>query len=361
MEATLFDAARVLVPFVTTFCVGIAVAPVLTHYLYKYKVWKKVVGKVALDGTTATEFEKLRTTGETRAGTETKTPRMGGILIWGSVLVMAIVTSVLALVSREYFSPIDFVDRSQTWLPLAALLFGGALGFINDYKDVTTPDARGVKVSIRLAAVALFGAFAGWWFYDKLDVSSVGLPLFGPLELGVFFIPFFICVALAVYASGVIDGIDGLSGGVFAIIFMAYAGIAFAQGQVTLAALSAAISGATFAFLWFNIPPARFWMTETGTMALTMALVVIAFSADVLGDGVGVGVLPVIAFPLVATVVGNVLQVASKKLFKRKLFRIAPIHHHFEAIGWPSYKVTMRYWVITLFAGIFGLALALLK
>ncbi len=142
---------------------------------------------------------------------------------------------------------------------------------------------------------------------------------------------------------------------------MAYAGIAFAQGQVTLAALSAAISGATFAFLWFNIPPARFWMTETGTMALTMALVIIAFSADVLGDGVGVGVLPVIAFPLTATVVGNVLQILSKKLLKRKLFKIAPIHHHFEAIGWPSYKVTMRYWVITLFAGIFGLALALLK
>lgn len=361
MTATLFDAARVLVPFVLTFCVGIALAPVLTGFLYKYKVWKKTVGKTALDGTPALEFEKLRTTGETREGTETKTPRMGGILIWSSVLFVGALTTLLAMGSREYFWSIDFVDRSQTWLPLAALLFGAVLGLVNDVKDISTSDARGVPVSVRLGAVALFGAFAGWWFFDKLDVSAVGLPLFGPLELGIFFIPFFVLVTLAVYASGVIDGIDGLSGGVFAIIFMAYAGIAFAQNQITLAALSAAISGATFAFLWFNIPPARFWMTETGTMALTLALVVVAFSADVLGDGVGVGVLPIIALPLVVTVLGNVLQIFWKKVFKRKLFRIAPIHHHFEAIGWPSYKVTMRYWIITLLAGIFGLALALLK
>lgn len=141
---------------------------------------------------------------------------------------------------------------------------------------------------------------------------------------------------------------------------MTYAGIAFAQEQATLAALSAAISGGVFAFLWFNVPPARFWMTETGTMALTLALVVVAFSADVLGEGVGVGVLPIIAFPLTITVLTTVLQIFWKKIFKKKLFRIAPVHHHFEAIGWPSYKVTMRYWIITILAGVFGLSLALL-
>jgi phospho-N-acetylmuramoyl-pentapeptide-transferase len=354
MEATLFDAARILIPFVTTFCVGVALAPVLTGALYKYKAWKKKGGKQAMDGTAAVEFNKLH------AAREQQTPRMGGILIWGSVLVVSIATSVLAVVWREYFWPIDFVDRSQTWLPLAGLLVGGALGFLNDLLEVTG-STGGLALRYRLLVVGLAGGFAGWWFYDKLDISSVGIPILGPVELGMFFIPFVVLVTLSVYASGVIDGIDGLAGGVFAIIFMAYAGIAFAQNQITLAALSAAISGATFAFLWFNVPPARFWMTETGTMALTLALVIIAFSADTLGEGVGVGVLPIIALPLTATVVGNVLQIVWKKAFKRKLFRIAPIHHHFEAIGWPSYKVTMRYWIIALLAGVFGLALALLK
>jgi phospho-N-acetylmuramoyl-pentapeptide-transferase len=172
---------------------------------------------------------------------------------------------------------------------------------------------------------------------------------------------FFIFVTMALYASGVIDGIDGLAGGVFAIIFMAYAGIAFAQNQIALAGFAATVSGAVFAFLWFNIPPARFYLTETGSMALTLALAVTAFSADSLGGGVGVAVLPIIALPLTLTVVTNLLQVFWKKVFKKKLFRIAPIHHHFETMGWPPYKVTMRYWIVTIMAGIFGLAIALLK
>ena len=125
--------------------------------------------------------------------------------------------------------------------------------------------------------------------------------------------------------------------------------------------ISAAVAGAILAFLWFNIPPARFYLSETGTMALTLALTVTAFSADTLGDGVGVFVLPILALPLTATVLSSVLQVFWKVVFKRKLFRVAPVHHHFEAIGWPPYKVTMRYWIITIIAGAFGLSLALLK
>ena len=208
--------------------------------------------------------------------------------------------------------------------------------------------------------VSLFGIVAGWWFYDKLDVSAVGIPFFGPFELGPLFILFFWFVTIAIYASGVIDGIDGLAGGIFGIIFLAYAGIAFAQEQVALAAFASTVAGGIFAFLWFNVPPARFYMSETGSMALTLALAVTAFSSDVLGDGVGVAVLPIIAFPLTATVLANVLQVISKKVFKKKLFRIAPIHHHFETMGWPPYKVTMRYWIITIIAGVFGLTIALL-
>jgi len=356
MTPDLFDAARAIIPFVISFAVGILLAPVLTHFLYKHKAWKKKGGKGngMGDNSGTPLFDGLH------AERETVTPRMGGILIWGTVTLVALVLMVLGYLFNGIFTELDFVNRGQTWLPLVALLVGGLVGLFNDFLDITKGGA-GLRLRWRLIVVTLMGAFAGWWFYDKLDISSVGIPFAGPFELGLWFIPFFILVTLALYASGVIDGIDGLAGGIFAFVFMSYAAIAFAQEQIALAGFAACVSGALFAFLWFNIPPARFWMTETGTMALTLALAVTAFSTDTLGDGVGVTVLPIIAFPLALTVFTNALQVASKKFLKRKLFKIAPIHHHFEALGWPSYKVTMRYWVITIIAGILGICVALLK
>lgn len=355
MTVFTFEAARILIPFITSFAVGILLTPVVTHYLYKHKVWKKKAGKTTLEGTVAENFNKLH------QDRESHTPRMGGIVVWASVLITALVFALLSFGLDGPFTKLNFVNRGQTWLPLFALIMGAFVGFLNDVLDVSTPDARGISVKWRLLAVILVSGFIGWWFYAKLGVSAVGIPFLGVLPLGWFFIVFFVLVALVVYASGVIDGIDGLSGGIFAIIFLSYAAIAFAQNQVALAAFSASVSGATFAFLWFNIPPARFWMTETGSMALTLTLTVVAFTADVLGEGVGIAVLPIIALPLFATVASVVLQQFWKKVFKKKLFHIAPLHHHFEVVGWPSYKVTMRYWVITIIAGMFGVAIALLK
>ena len=198
-----------------------------------------------------------------------------------------------------------------------------------------------------------------WWFYEKLDVTSVSFFSTTPLELGVWFIPFFVVVALSVYASSVIDGIDGLSGGVFLFIFAAYAGISFFQMQYDIAAFCATIVGGILAFLWFNIPPARFYMTETGVMALTMTLTVVAFMTDTLGGGEGVSVLPIIGFLLVVTVASDIIQVVAKRMFKRKVFLIAPLHHHFEALGWPAAKVAMRYWVLGFVFAIIGFLLAI--
>ncbi len=352
----IFDAARVLIPFVIAFAIGISSAPLLAHYLYKYKAWKKKGGKGRGmgDDTGTPLFDELH------KEREVSTPRMGGILVWGSTILTALLLTLLAFFSEDAFAPLDFVNRGQTWLPLFALMVGGAVGLVDDVLEVTRSNG-GLSLRWRLLIVALFATFAGWWFYAKLDVSTIGIPFIGTIPLDGFFILFFVLVTLALYASGVIDGIDGLAGGVFAIIFLAYAGIAFAQEQYSLAAFAATVGGATVSFLWFNIPPARFYLSETGSMALTLALAVTAFSADSLGNGVGVGVLPIIALPLFVTVATSVLQVGWKKVFKKKLFRIAPIHHHFEAIGWPPYKVTMRYWIITILAGIFGLAIALLK
>lgn len=351
----LLDAARVLIPFIVSFSIGIVLAPVLAHYLYKYKAWKKKGGKEKGmgDDTGTPLFNELHAVRETSA------PRMGGIIVWGSVLLTSSFLFVLSYLYGGEFTELDFFNRGQTWLPMFALLVGGIVGLVDDGLEVMKSNG-GLALPWRLALVTLLGGFAGWWFYAKLGIDSIGIPFFGELMLGPLFILFFILVTLAIYASGVIDGIDGLAGGVFAIIFLAYAGIAFAQEQIALSAFAATVSGGIFAFLWFNVPPARFYLSETGTMALTLALTLTAFSTDVLGEGVGVSVLPLIAFPLTATVCTSVLQVLWKKCFKKKLFRIAPIHHHFEALGWPSYKVTMRYWIITIITSILGLSLALI-
>ena len=160
---------------------------------------------------------------------------------------------------------------------------------------------------------------------------------------------------LGIYAGGVIDGIDGLAGGVFMSSYAAYGVIAFTQQQIDLSAFCFVVVGGLLAFLWFNIPPARFYMSETGSMALTMTLTVIAFLT---GHAL---LLPIIAFPLVITTISDVIQLTSKKLRKgKKVFLVAPIHHHFEALGWPPYKVTMRYWVISVVFATIGLIIALI-
>lgn len=348
MDTTLL---KVFAPMVLAFVIGILITPIVTHYLYKYRVWKKAGGKQALDGSTATVFNELKGEGET------KTPRMGGIVIWLSVSL-----TVLLLVVAGNYAPnsllgsIDFLSRSQTWIPFATLLVGAAIGFLNDFYDVAHI-GKGLSLKVRLTLITVLSGSIAWWFYDKLDISSVGIPFDGYLELGILIIPFFILLTLMLYASGVIDGIDGLSGGVFTAIFTGYAGVAFMQSQYDLAAFCATVAGGILAFLWFNIPPARFWMTETGSMALTLTLAVVALMTDKLGSGNGIALIFVIGLPLIATVASNVLQVASKRLRGKKLFRIAPLHHHFEALGWPSYKVTMRYWVISIACALLGLTL----
>lgn len=347
-----FEVMRIFVPATLAFVVGMALTPLIAHYLYKWKAWKPKAGKLALDGTPATvrnQLHELKDTG---------TPFFGGVIVWASVLIVADLLSILARIYPA-LEPLAFISRNQTWLPLVAFAIGAFVGFLDDLFEVS--GRRGIRLRVRLLIVASVATFIAWWFYYKLGIASVSMPFMAdPLVLGQLFIPFFVLVALFIYAGGVIDGVDGLAGGVFAIIFSAYAGIAFFHGQFDIAAFCAAVAGGLLAFLWFNIPPARFYLSETGSMALTMALVVVAFLTDTKVGGSGVAVLPIIALPLVATVASNVLQIFSKKVFGRKLFRVAPLHHHFEAIGWPAYKVTMRYWVVSVVAAIIGMSIAIL-
>ncbi len=355
MEATFI---KVFAPTAIAFAIGVLITPIISAQLYKREMWKKKAGKgVGYGGGETPIFDALH------KEKEVNTPRMGGIVIWLSVLLTILLIWLLKFIfPGDLFERVDFLSRSQTWLPLAALLIGAIVGFIDDLLVVRGTGkhfAGGLPLTQRLLVVGVTALASAWWFYEKLDVSTVTLIGYGPVEIGVFFIPFFVLVALAIYASSVIDGIDGLSGGTFMFIFTAYAAIALYQNQVDLAAYCATIVGGILAFLWFNVPPARFYMTETGIMALTMTLTIVAFMTDSIGGGEGVSVFPIIGFLLVATVASDVVQVLAKKLFGRKVLRIAPVHHHFEAIGWPGAKVTMRYWILGFVFAIIGVLVAI--
>lgn len=344
---------KVMIPAVVAFIIGILITPAITHYLYKYKAWKKVSGKTALDGTEAVVFNSLHKSKEQTA------PRMGGLVIVCAAIITVLGILITATVfPNEFTLKLNFLSRDQTWIPFITLIVGALVGFIDDFLQIR--GTNGLSLKRRLIFVATLSLFIGWWFYDKLAITSVGVPFGGSLEIGWLVIPLFIIISLAIYASGVIDGIDGLSGGVFAMIFIAYSVIALSQYQINLAAFSAMLVGAILAFLWFNVPPARFFMTETGTMALTLTLATIVFMTDSLGNGIGISALPIIGFLLVATVASNIIQTISKRFFNKKVFLVAPLHHHLEAIGWSRAKITMRYWILGAIFAFFGVIFALI-
>lgn len=246
---------RIFIPTTIAFLIGIGVTPFLTHFLYSRKMWKPKAGKMAFDGTPAEVFNQLH------QARDIGTPRFGGVIVWGSVLLTAGLLSLLSTFFPDAFSTLAFISRNQTWVPLAALAAGALVGLIDDLFEVQ--GKSGLKLRVRLFIVAVISLGCALWFYDKLGVSAISFPfLSGPLELGPWFVLFFVLTALFIYAGGVIDGIDGLAGGLFAIMFAAYSGIAFFQNQLDIAALAGAIAGGLLAFLWFNIPPARFYLSK---------------------------------------------------------------------------------------------------
>ena len=362
MEPITIDVIKIFVLGVCSFVFAFAATPILTHFLYKHKLWRKEVREKAIDGGDLPYFQKFHKQGETHI------PRFGGLLIWLTPLFLAGLFFFLAKTNFYWFQKLNFLSRSQTWLPLFALGAASLVGFVDDILQVVAPPsqrflrkiwesqyiARGLALRHRLFLVGLIGLIGGWWFFEKLGWNTLHIPGGGDLEIGILYIPLFILVTMAAYSGGVIDGLDGLAGGAFASIFGAYAAIALSQGQVDIAAFCAVILGALLAFLWFNIPPARFYMGETGIMGLCVVLTVIAFLTD------SVLVLPIIGFLLVIEAGSVILQLLSKKFRHKKLFLAAPLHLHFEAKGWPHYKITMRFWVIGIVMATIGVAIRLL-
>jgi phospho-N-acetylmuramoyl-pentapeptide-transferase len=349
----LLDLVKIFLPTTFAFFLGLFFTPFATHFFYKYKMWKKYSRNY---GVSNGDFKRIHNEEE-----ELRTPRVGGIIVWFSVLLTTLLFYLISIFSPSSTTDgLNFLSRNQTFIPFLTLLFGSLLGLWDDLIQIygTGRFARDDKEARqwKIFLISFASLLIGMWFFYKLGMDSIHVPFNGDLYLGIWIIPFFILVALATFSGGVIDGIDGLSGGVLASIFSAYAAIAFANNQMDLAAFSGVIAGGTLAFLWFNIPPARFYMGETGIMGLTLTLATLAFLTN------SVLVLPIVAMPLVVSSGSVILQLLSKKLRGgKRILRLSPLHHHFEAIGWSTYKITMRYWILSIIFSIIGIIFAIIS
>lgn len=329
-----------------SFIIAMSWTPLLSHFLYKYKL-----GKHIRSSASAPIFSKLH-------AKKSGTPTMGGILVWATVFFVAAgIFITWRIWETEVLGFFNFLSRSETWLPLGAMFIAALVGLVDDYFTVTKKgvDGGGLSIPYRLGLYAVISVIGAYWFYVKLGFDTIHVPFVGDFFIGLWYVPLFIFILVATsFSVNETDGLDGLAGGVMMTMFAAYGAISFIQGRYDLATLCGVISGALLAFLWFNINPARFFMGDTGSMSLGVTLGIIAMLTDT------VFLLPILGLVLVMESLSVIIQVTSKKIRRKKVFLSAPIHHHFEALGWPEPKVVMRFWVLSSIGVTLGLILFLL-
>lgn len=343
-----FQIIRILILTFLSFVFALFCTPLLTHFLYKYKLGKQIRN----NGTTPI-FSKMHAH---KGGT----PTMGGILIWSTLLIFILFFFYLSKIFPPGFiASMDFFSRGQTLLPLGVLILSALVGLFDDWLDVRGKGilgGGGLRMRHRILIYTAIAAIGAWWFYFKLDWSVLHIPFLGNFEIGWWYIPFFMFVIIATaFSVNGADGLDGLAGGTLLVAFGSYSVITFVQGRYDLAAFCGVILGALLAFLWFNINPARFFMGDTGAMSLGITLGVIAMLTNT------AFILPLVGFIFVIESLSVIIQVVSKKIRDgKKVFLSAPIHHHFQAIGWSEPKIVMRFWVMAGVFAVIGLVVFLL-
>jgi len=337
---------------VISFFITLFSTPILTYFLYKYKFYPRFKEKDA-DWKKQPDYLKLK---ELHSNKKT-TPRAGGIIIWIIPLFIAFLFYFLAkLVPLPFFQKLNFLSREQTWLPLFTLVGAGILGLIDDFYSVFGKNQeKGLSLYVKFFWQFLIAVVASLWFFYKLGYNTIHIPGWGTINIGIFYIPLAIILILTfINAVNITDGLDGLAGGVAITSFLALAGIAFAAGQIDLASFSAAMIGSLIAFLWFNIYPARFFMGDTGSLAIGATLAVLAMLEN------AIFAFFIIGFIFVLEVTSSFIQIISVKFFKKKIFKIAPLHHHFQLKGWPEPKIVMRFWLISSIFAVIGLIIGIL-
>ncbi len=318
------------------FALSMAITPIYTELAFRYKWWKQPRSN-SVTGEVATVLAKLH-----HAKHRRMIPTMAGSIFLVSVTLVTL-----------FFN----LERSETWLPLAAFVGAGLIGLIDDIVNTrgTGLGVAGLPAKLKFLLTSIIALIGGLFFYLKLDVSAINVPFVGDFHLGWLIVPLFVLVVVSTTnAVNITDGLDGLAGGLAGIAFMIYAIIAFFEGRYGVAGFCMTIVGALLSYTWFNIYPARFFMGDIGSYALGTALGVVALITDT------VLLLPIIGAVFVAETGSVILQIISKKLRGgRKIFHSSPIHHHFEASGWPETKVTMRFWVLGQVCGVVGLIIFL--
>ncbi len=342
----ILEAMRVLAMAMLSFVIAFAITPLFLKLIRRFNLSKHIRSSES-----APIYAALH---KNKAGT----PTMGGIIIWGTVIFLAILFWVLSQIFDNYFSFFNFIDRAQTYLPLAVLAIAAILGLVDDIFGTLKigPHGGGLQVRHKMIVYLLMALLGALWFYYKLGWDILQVPFLGDFKIDLWYIPIFIFIIVAsAFSTNETDGLDGLAGGVMLFAFIALTVVAFALGRYHLATFSAAMIGALLAFLWFNIYPAQFFMGDTGSMSLGITMGVIAMLTNT------ILFLPFFAPILVLESLSVIAQLASKKIYGKKIFLSTPIHHHFEAIGWPETKVTMRFWIISAVVSAFGLALFFLN
>ncbi len=327
---------RILLLGFLGFSLSMMITPIYTTLAYRRQWWKRQRSD-SWSGGEASVYKQLHAEKHKR-----NIPTMAGIIF---------------IVSAGLTTLLFNLDRSETWLPLAGMVGSGAIGLFDDYINIRGSDTAiaGMRSKIKFFLHSLVALVGGWWFFAKLDVSSIQLPIVGDIQIGLLVIVLFWFVVVATAnAVNITDGLDGLAGGLLVSSFATYALICVLEQQYALAGLCLTIVGALLSYTWFNIYPARFFMGDTGSFALGTALGIIAMQTDT------IYVLPLIGFVYVAETGSVIINRVSKKLRQgKKVFKSSPIHHHFEASGWPETKVTMRFWVIGQVTSVLGLILYL--
>ncbi len=339
------EAVRLLLITTLSFGVALALTPFWLRALKQSGFQKQI-------RTTTPIFNQLHSK---KAGT----PTGGGIIIWSTVLGLAAIFSILNFFFGGPWRYFNFLNRAETYLPLAALAIAAVLGLIDDWCGVAGiggASGGGLKVRHKLIVYTLIAAVGAWWFYFRLGRDVLTIPFWGSFSIGPWYIPIFMFIIIAsAFSANETDGLDGLLGGVSLFAFVALTAVAFTLHRFDLAVFGGAIIGALLAFLWFNIYPAKFFMGDTGSMSLGIVIGVIAMLTNT------AFLLPLFAAILVIESLSVIVQILSKKMRHKKIFHSTPIHHHFEALGWPESQITMRFWIISIVCTALGLALFFLS
>lgn len=324
---------KIFILTTTSFFVAFIITPFITNILYKYKL-----GKQIRDEGSAPIFFSLHKKKE-------GTPTMGGVIIWLTMIIVMLVCYLMFIVfPTSKLASLNFFSRSQTLLPLGAFLASAIVGLVDDYLGVRKIGEKGGGLSMRHKLIIYFviATIGALWFYFKLGWDFLHIPFIGNITIGWWIVPIFTFVVAATsFSVNETDGLDGLVGGLLLICFAGLGVICFSQGKYDLAAFCGVIVGALITFLWFNIPPARFFMGDTGSMSLGITLGIIAMLTNTLIY------LPLVAFIFILESLSVIVQMTSKKLrHGKKVFKSTPIHHHFEAVGWSEAKIVMRSWLL---------------